>query len=39
MAFPGSFQPRQALKLATKKEKEGAGSLNVRYDSYRITSS
>lgn len=29
MAFPGSFQPRQALKLATKKDKEGAGILNI----------
>eukprot|EP00029_Vermamoeba_vermiformis_P006105 TRINITY_DN230_c0_g1_i2.p1 TRINITY_DN230_c0_g1~~TRINITY_DN230_c0_g1_i2.p1 ORF type:complete len:998 (+),score=492.14 TRINITY_DN230_c0_g1_i2:478-3471(+) len=29
MAFPGSFQPRQALKLATKKDKDGAGTLNI----------
>lgn len=37
MAFPGSFQPRQALKLATKKDKEGAGILNVRNALYQIT--
>jgi hypothetical protein len=37
MAFPGSFQPRQALKLATKKDKEGAGILNVRNILCQIT--